>query len=139
MLFFSFYWLHGAQVEPNWRVIILPILLVQMAALGLGIGCIVSALTTRFRDLAFMVSFGTQLWMYASCVVYPLSQISREYRWIFLLNPMVPIIEAMRFSFLGGGMVEIWQLAVSATITAILLIVGLVMFTRAEKTFMDTV
>ncbi len=110
-----------------------------MAALGLGIGCIVSALTTRFRDLAFMVSFGTQLWMYASCVVYPLSQISREYRWIFLLNPMVPIIEAMRFSFLGGGMVEIWQLAVSATITAILLIVGLVMFTRAEKTFMDTV
>lgn len=139
LLFFSFYWLHGAQVEPNWRVIILPILLVQMAALGLGIGCIVSALTTRFRDLAFMVSFGTQLWMYASCVVYPLSQISREYRWIFLLNPMVPIIEAMRFSFLGGGMVEIWQLAVSATITAILLIVGLVMFTRAEKTFMDTV
>jgi len=139
LVLFGFYWWQGADVHPNWRVIILPILLVQMAALGLGIGCIVCALTTRFRDFAYMISFGTQLWMYASCVVYPLSQISPEYRWIFILNPMVPIIEALRFSFLGGGMVEIWQLAISAAVTAVLLFVGLVMFTRAEKTFMDTV
>jgi lipopolysaccharide transport system permease protein len=140
LVFFCFYWLHGAHnVHPNWRVIILPILLVQMAALGLGIGCIVCALTTRFRDLAYMITFGTQLWMYASCVVYPLSQISKELRWILILNPMVPIIEALRFSFLGGGLVEIWQLAISATVTAILLFIGLVMFHRAEKTFMDTV
>ncbi len=139
LLFFAFYWWHGANVHPNWRVVILPILLVQMAALGLGIGCIVCALTTRFRDLAYMISFGTQLWMYASCVVYPLSTISKEWRWVLMLNPMVPIIEALRFSFLGGGIVEIWQLAVSATVTAVLLLVGLVMFTRAEKTFMDTV
>ena len=139
LLFFAFYWWHGANVHPNWRVVILPILLVQMAALGLGIGCIVCALTTRFRDLAYMISFGTQLWMYASCVVYPLSTISKEWRWVLMLNPMVPIIEALRFSFLGGGIVEIWQLAVSATVTAVLLIVGLVMFTRAEKNFMDTV
>ncbi|MEP6667774.1 MAG: ABC transporter permease [Chthoniobacter sp.] len=139
LVLFGFYWWQGADVHPNWRVIILPILLVQMAALGLGIGCIVCALTTRFRDFAYMISFGTQLWMYASCVVYPLSTISPEYRWIFILNPMVPIIEALRFSFLGGGMVEIWQLAISAGVTAVLLFVGLVMFTRAEKTFMDTV
>jgi lipopolysaccharide transport system permease protein len=129
----------GAHIEPNWRMAILPILLMHMAALGLGIGCIVSALTTRFRDLAFMIGFGTQIWMYASCVVYPLSQISKEWRWLFILNPMVPIIEALRFSFLGGGLVEIWHLAISATVTAILLFTGLVMFSRAEKTFMDTV
>jgi len=133
------FWLQGATFEANWRVIILPVLLVQMGALGLGIGCIVCALTTRFRDLAYMITFGTQLWMYASCVVYPLSQIPQEWRWLFILNPMVPIIEAFRFAFLGGGTVEIWHLAISAVLTAILLFVGLVMFSRAEKTFMDTV
>jgi lipopolysaccharide transport system permease protein len=135
----GFYWSHGAHIEPNWRVIILPFLLVQMAALGIGIGCIVCALTTRFRDFAFMVTFGAQIWMYGSCVVYPLSQISPEWRWIFILNPMVPIIEAFRFAFLGGGMVETWHLAISASLTFILLITGLVMFNRAEKTFMDTI
>jgi lipopolysaccharide transport system permease protein len=139
LLFFAFYWWKGVPVQPNWRVIILPFLLVQMAALGLGIGCIVSALTTRFRDLAFMVQFGTQLWMYASCVVYPLSQIPKEWRLLFILNPMVPIIESFRFAFLGGGIVEIWHLAVSAVLTLILLLIGLNMFSRAEKTFMDTV
>lgn len=137
--FYALYWMRGVPIEPNWRIIILPFLLVQMAALGLGIGCIVSALTTRFRDLAYMISFGTQLWMYASCVVYPLSQIPPEWRWIFILNPMVPIIESLRFAFLGGGIVELWHLAISATVTLILLIIGLVMFSRSEKTFMDTI
>ena len=139
LLFYVIFWLRGAPAEPNWRVVILPLLLLQMGGLGLGIGCIVSALTTRFRDLAYMMSFGTQLWMYASCVVYPLSQIPQEWRLLFILNPMVPIIESFRFAFLGGGIVEIWHLAVSAGVTAILLFVGLVMFSRAEKTFMDTV
>jgi lipopolysaccharide transport system permease protein len=137
--FCAFYKWQGAPVHPNWRVIILPILLLQMGALGLGIGCIVSALTTRYRDFVYMVQFGTQLWMYASCVVYPLSQIPKQWRMFFIMNPMVPIIESFRFAFLGGGIVEIWHLAVSAGITLLLLIVGLIMFNRAEKTFMDTV
>ncbi|HSI10793.1 MAG TPA: ABC transporter permease [Chthoniobacter sp.] len=139
LVFYLFYWLKGAHIEPNWRVIILPLLLLHMAALGLGIGCIVSALTTRFRDLAYMIGLGTQLWMYASCVIVPLSQISPQWRWVFILNPMVPIIEAFRFAFLGGGMVEAWHLAISGSITLVLLVTGLVMFNRAEKTFMDTV
>jgi lipopolysaccharide transport system permease protein len=139
LVMYGFYWLHGASAHPNWRVIILPLLLVQMAALGLGIGCVVCALTTRFRDFAYMVSYGTQLWMYASCVVFPLSQIPKEWRLLFVLNPMVPIIEAFRFSFLGNGVVEIWHLAVSAIVTVVLLVVGLTMFARAEKTFMDTI
>lgn len=139
LFLYVIFWLRGAPAEPNWRVVILPLLLLQMGALGLGIGCIVSALTTRFRDLAYMMSFGTQLWMYASCVVYPLSQIPKEWRLLFILNPMVPIIESFRFAFLGGGIVEIWHLAVSAGVTAVLLVVGLIMFGRAEKTFMDTI
>src|SRR5690606_19592356 len=93
LLLAAIFWTRGATFDPNWRVLILPILLLQMAALGLGIGCIVCALTTRFRDLMLMVTFGTQLWMYASCVVYPLSQIPKDWRWLFILNPMVPIIE----------------------------------------------
>jgi len=133
------FWLRGSPIEPNWRIVILPLLLLQMGALGLGIGCIVSALTTRFRDLAYMIAFGTQFWMYASCVVYPLSQIPREWRWLFILNPMVPIIESLRFAFLGGGIVEMWHLAISAAITLVLLFIGLVMFSRSEKTFMDTI
>lgn len=139
LVLYAIFWLRGAEAEPNWRIVILPLLLLQMGALGLGIGCIVSALTTRYRDFALMVGFGTQLWMYASCVVYPLSQIPKEWRLLFILNPMVPIIESFRFAFLGGGIVEIWHLAVSGTLTAILLFIGLVMFHRAEKTFMDTI
>ena len=77
--------------------------------------------------------------MYASCVVYPLSSIPQEWRMLFILNPMVPIIESFRFAFLGGGIVEIWHLAVSAVLSAILLFVGLIMFSKAERTFMDTV
>jgi len=139
LLLMGFFWVRGAPISPNWRIVILPLLLLQMGALGLGIGCIVSALTTRYRDLALMISFGTQLWMYASCVVYPLSEIPKDWRWLFILNPMVPIIESFRFAVLGGGIVEIWHLGVSAVLTAVLLFVGLVMFNRAEKTFMDTV
>lgn len=139
LVLYATFWIRGAPAEPNWRIVILPLLLVQMAALGLGIGCIVSALTTRYRDFAFMIGFGTQLWMYASCVVFPLSQIPKEWRLLFILNPMVPIIESFRFSFLGGGIVEIWHLAVSGVLTMILLLIGLMMFSRAEKTFMDTV
>jgi lipopolysaccharide transport system permease protein len=139
LVLYLFFWMRGAHAEPNWRVVILPILLLQMAALGLGIGCIVSAMTTRFRDLAYMITFGTQLWMYASCVVFPLSQIPKEWRIVFILNPMVPIIESFRFAFLGGGIVEIWHLAISAAVSGALLFIGLVMFTRAEKTFMDTI
>lgn len=139
LVLYGFFWFRGAHAEANWRVIILPFLLLHMAALGLGIGCIVCALTTRFRDLAYMIGFGTQIWMYASCVVFPLSQVSPEWRILFILNPMVPIIESFRFAFLGGGIVEIWHLAISAAFTAILLFVGLVMFSRAEKTFMDTI
>lgn len=139
-LFFLVYFrLKGAPVDLNWRVIIVPLLLFQMAALGLGIGCLVSALTTRYRDLAMAVGFGVQLWMFASTVVYPLSSVPPDKRWILILNPMVPVIESFRFAFLGAGVIEIWQLIVSFAISCVILILGLMMFQHVEKTVLDTV
>ena len=137
--FCVFFFMKGAPVHPSWRIVVLPLLLLQMAALGLGAGCLVSALTTRYRDLMMLVTFGVQLWMYASCVAYPLSLIPAEYRWLLALNPMVPIIESFRFAFLGAGIIERWQLAVGAIESAVILFAGLVMFCRVEKKFTDTI
>jgi len=134
-----FYWVQDAPVYPNYRVIILPLLVVQMALLGLGVGAIVSSVTTRWRDVGMLVGFGTQLWMYASSVVLPLSVVPEKLRWIFVLNPMVPIIETFRFAFLGRGVVEIWQLLVSLGVTLAIFLFGIAIFTRVERNFMDTV
>lgn len=139
LVFFAIYYFKGAPLHPTWRVLVTPLLLIEMAALGLGVGCLVSSVTTRYRDLAMLVVFGVQLWMYASCVAYPLSQIPREWRWVFVLNPMVPIIEAFRFAFLGSGIIEIWHLAVGCSVAAVIFVAGITMFRRMEKTFADTV
>jgi lipopolysaccharide transport system permease protein len=139
LVFCAFFFLKGAPVHPSWHILVLPVLLLQMAALGLGAGCLVSALTTRYRDLAMLVSFGVQLWMYASCIAYPLSAVPAEARWLFALNPMVPIVESLRFAFLGTGIIEGWQLAVGAAESALILFAGLVIFCRVEKKFTDTI
>ena len=110
-----------------------------MAALGLGTGIIVSSLTTRYRDFVYLISFGVQLWMYASPVVYPLSQVPGKWRAIYLLNPMASVIETFKFMFLGVGGVSIGEYGSGLAVTAILLLIGIVLFSRIEKTFMDTI
>lgn len=129
----------GAPLQPSFRVIVLPFLILQMAALGIGVGCLVSALTTRYRDLAMAVGFGVQLWMYGSCVFYPLSSVPERWQWIFMLNPMVPVIESFRFAFLGAGTVEIWQLALGALESFVIFLVGIAVFNHVEKSFSDTI
>ena len=101
------YYMHTdprADLHPNWRIVLVPLLLGQAAMLALGVGCIVSALTTRYKDLALGVGFGVQLWMYGSSIIFPLSRIGDAQRWIFYCNPMVPIIEGFRFALLGHGL-----------------------------------
>ena len=110
-----------------------------MAALGLGFGIIVSSLTTKYRDLIQLVNFGVQLWMYATPIVYPLSQIPSRWQWVFILNPMAPVVEFFRFAFLGAGAIKLWQLGLSMGVTAVVLILGIILFSRIEKTFMDTI
>ena len=137
--FWIFYYANGAAIAPKLLLLFLPLLIIQMAALGLGFGIIVSSLTTKYRDLTNLVGFGVQLWMYATPVVYPTSQIPEKYHWLIALNPMAPIIEAFRYSFLGAGTVHTWQLALSGATTMLILFVGIVLFSRIEKSFMDTV
>lgn len=136
---FGVAWHFGVPVHPNWRIIVLPFLLVQMAMLALGVGCIVAALTTRFRDLAFAVQFGVQLAMYGSCVVFPLDSVVERWRFWLTLNPMVPIIEGFRYAFIGYGAIELRHLLISAGMTVVLFVVGILLFRRVEKTFLDTI
>jgi lipopolysaccharide transport system permease protein len=110
-----------------------------MAALGLGLGIIVSSLTTKYRDFAQLIGFGVQLWMYATPIVYPASMIPEKWQWLIALNPMTPIIEAFRYAFLGFGTLHPWQIGLSVGTTIILLFIGIILFNRVEKSFMDTV
>lgn len=129
----------GAPIETSWRVIVLPLLLLQMAMLGIGFGCIVSSLTTRYRDLSMLMGFFVQLWMYASCVLFPLSLYPKEWHWLLVLNPMVPVIESFRFAFLGAGTVEVYQLVSGAVASLVIFVVGIIVFRHVEKTFADTI
>lgn len=137
--FLGYFMLRGADVAPNAWVLAMPLVLLVMAALGLGLGVIVSALTTRYRDLTVVVGFGVQLLMYATPVIYPLSVLPEPYRSWMALNPIAPVMELFRHAFLGTGAVSVWLLVYSVAITAVILFVGVVMFNRVERTFMDTV
>lgn len=136
---FAWFCWRGTPLHPSWWMLALPLLLLLLAMLGLGVGCFVSALTTRYRDMAMVVGFGVQLWMYASCVVYPLSQVSAQYRWIVVLNPVVPIIEAWRQACFGRGVLTWTDVGLSVLMTLVICFTGLVVFKRMENTFMDTV
>ncbi len=99
----------GVPIHPSYRIIIIPFLVLQTALLGLGVGCLISALSTRFRDLQVAVAPMIQLWMYASCIFYPRSIVPENLQWLMTLNPIVPIIESFRFALMGRGQVEIYQ------------------------------
>jgi lipopolysaccharide transport system permease protein len=118
---------------------VLPLLVLQMAALGLGFGIIVSSLTTKYRDLTQLVSFGVQLWMYATPIVYPMSIVPEQWRWLVALNPMSPVVEIFKYTFLGQGVVELYYWLISIVLTISVLLAGVVLFNRVEKSFMDTV
>jgi lipopolysaccharide transport system permease protein len=134
-----YFWLSGAAVQPRTAILLLPLLLFVMAGLGLGLGIIVSSLTTRYRDLQNLVAFGTQLLMYATPVIYPVSAVPARYRPVIQANPMTPILETFRQAFLGSGTVSLGGLLYSLIFMTVLLAVGLMLFNRVEQTFMDTV
>ena len=133
----------GSAVQPDWKLILYtPLLLVQLGMLGLGFGVMVSALTTRYRDLAMLVSFGVQLWMYFSPVTYSTSMIAEKYPHllgVYMLNPITPVINLFRSAFLGAEMYPIGYNAASLLITCAVTLLGVILFSRTEKTFMDTV
>lgn len=126
-------------LDPNWRVLLLPVFLAQAAMLGVGVGLLVSAISTRYRDLAMATGFGVQLWMYGSSIAFPVSELSAMHQRILMLNPMVPVVEGMRFAFLGEGTVTKAYFAMSFAVSVVVFLAGIVAFNRAEKTVMDTV
>jgi len=129
----------GVPLAPTWSLMMFPVLVLLMALLGLGLGLIITAMTTKYRDLAFLVTFGVQLLMYGTTVIYPLSAAPMKYKKFIELNPMTGIIEAFRFSFLGKGEFSISSIGYSVLITFIVLFFGIVIFNKTEKTFVDTV
>lgn len=143
LVLFACFWIYfyakGTAIQLQFAALLLPLLILQMAALGLGCGILVSSLTTKYRDLTQLVGFGVQLWMYATPVVYPSSIVPEKYQWLMALNPMAPIIESFRYAYLGVGTVDIGSIVTSGVMTLVLLFVGVVLFSRIEKSFMDTV
>ena len=129
----------GSSFQPNIYLLLFPILVVLMALLGLGTGMIISALTTKYRDLSFLVTFGVQLLMYATTVVYPLTAAPSKYKWIINANPMTAIIETLRFGFLGHGSFSWSSLGISTFSTLVITIFGIIIFNKVERNFIDTV
>jgi lipopolysaccharide transport system permease protein len=127
------------SVFPTAALWLVPLLIVLMGFLGLGFGIIISSLTTKYRDLKFLVVFGVQLMMYASPIVYPLSIVPEKYKCLILANPVTSIIETFKYAFLGVGEFSWFHLGYSFSFTTILMVIGLIIFHRVEKSFMDTV
>lgn len=128
---------HGLSI--NWAIGLFPLLVLLMALQGLGMGMIISALTVKYRDLIFLMSFGLQLLMYTTTVIYPLSTAPLNLKWIIQINPMTAIIETFRYAFLGRGSFSWQALGYSTAITTIIISIGIVVFSKAEKTFIDTI
>jgi lipopolysaccharide transport system permease protein len=139
LVFLAYYLLAGAPIRPNLWILFLPVLILIMAGLGLGLGMIVSSLTTKYRDLQQLVSFGVQLFMYATPVIYPLSSVQGGWRWLLLANPMTGVIELFRLGFLGTSSFDPIYILYSAAFMLIVLLVGMLIFHHVETTFMDTV
>lgn len=139
IFFIGYYLLTGSDVKLSIWILFTPVLLIMMAGLGLGLGIIISSLTTRYRDLQQLVAFGVQLLMFATPVIYPVSAVPAKYQFLILANPMTPIVESFRFAFLGAGAMDAVQLLYSGIVTIVILLTGVLMFNRVERTFMDTV
>lgn len=137
--FLLWYIFNGSSVHPNWYILLVPYLVVLMALLALGLGMIISAMTTKYRDLVFLLTFGIQLFMYATPVIYPMSSLSVKYGWLIKANPLSAIIETFRYAFTGSGQFSWGVLAYSSLFTFIILVIGTIIFNKVEKSFMDTV
>ncbi len=139
LAYLLFFYLRGSAIRLTTWALALPLLLVLMAGLGLGFGIIISSMTTKYRDLQYLVSFGVGLWMYATPVIYPVSSIPENWRWVANINPVTPIVETFRMGFLGAGDASWLRLGYSFIFMLVVALIGIMIFNRVEKTFIDTV
>jgi len=142
LVFYVYYVFAGYDIQPNMTLALFPLLVLCMGMLGLGMGMIISSMVTKYRDLTFLVSFGVQLLMYMSAVMYPLSLIKEklaEYAWIVEYNPMAHVIEMARHMLLNQGTIVFSQVLFVFTFAVLVLLFGMVIFNKTEKTFIDTI
>jgi lipopolysaccharide transport system permease protein len=139
LVVYAVYAIQGAALRPNLFLLFIPLLIAHTALLGMAIGLWSSALTFKYRDLSYMVSFGVSLWMWATPIVYPMSFVPEKYRFLIYINPVAPIVETFRLGFTGAGRFPIESYVVSLCGTAVVLFVGLILFHRAEQSFVDVV
>lgn len=142
--FLIYFMIMTDSVHPNWYAFMLPLLVLQMACLGMGVGIIISALTVKYRDLAMLISFGVQIWMYGTPIAYDMGamgafSIGGKYHNLYMLNPVTSIVNIFRYGFLGIGQIEWLFYGISWSVTIILLLIGVFMFNKVERTFMDTI
>ena len=144
VIFLVYYVITDQGCHPNLYILMTPLIVLQLALLSLGCGVIISALTTKYRDLAMLVGFGTQLWMYASPIAYDMGSMAvfapgGKYHTLFMINPITPIVNLFRYAYLGLGEMEWIFYGISWIITLVVLFIGIILFSKVEKTFMDTV
>jgi len=139
VLLLVYYMVQGNKIEPNLYILLFPVVIILMAFLGLGLGLIITALTTKYRDLIFLVTFGVQLLMYATPIIYPLDAAPEKYRDLIALNPLSGLVETVRYGFLGTGHFYVGAFVYSIVASLVIFIVGMVVFNRVEKNFVDTV
>ncbi|MDB4303286.1 ABC transporter permease [Desulfosarcina sp.] len=139
LCFLGYFIWQGSDIQPNIWMLVTPLLLLMMAGLGFGLGIIISAMTTRYRDLTVLVGFGVTLLMYASPIIYPLSILPEKWQFWLGLNPITPIVELFRYTYLGTGSINLIMLGISFVVISGILVIGILLFNKVERTFMDTV
>jgi lipopolysaccharide transport system permease protein len=139
LVWLYFYYFKPGRIAPNATAYLFPLFVLIISGLSLGFGIIFSSLTTKYRDMKFLLQFGVQLMMYASSIVVPLSQVGPQYRWIVKLNPVVAVIEGFKYGFLGTGLFAISDLIYSFIFMLFVVFTGIIVFNRIERSFMDTV
>ena len=139
VIMMAYFKIQGAAFSPSVYILFFPFLILLMAAQGLGLGLIITAMTNKYRDLAFLVTFGVQLLMYATPVIYPISTVSEKYKWIVSLNPMSAILETSRLGLLGHGYFSWYSFTYTVIVTLLIVFIGSVIFNRVEKSFIDKV
>lgn len=140
--FYCYYYIQGKDLSLNGSVLLFPLLILVMGILGLGLGMFISSLVTKYRDFSYLIGFGIQLLMYLSAVMYPMELIKQklpDYGWIVEYNPLAYIIETSRYMLLNVGEISILGLCYTAIITIVVFFVGLLVFNKTEKSFIDTV
>jgi lipopolysaccharide transport system permease protein len=136
---YIYYILVGVAVAPNIYILLLPLLILMLAGLSLGFGIIISSMTTKYRDLTILFTFIVQLWMYATPIIYPLSSMSPKRQWIMALNPVTSIVETFKYGTMGVGTFSWGQLGYSFGFMVVLMVIGIVIFNKVQRSFMDTV